>query len=358
MRRIRSELAAVALLGFGAAACGAESSEGAAGGGPPPGMPVEVAVAAEQTVVETISATGQIEALQSIELRPEIEGRLVEILVREGAEVRRGTPLFRVDDAQLRAQVARLEAERDLAAQVLARTRALIEELATSPAQLDEAEANARSAQAQLDLQQVRLDRTVVRAPFSGVVGERFVSLGDYVSTATRLTTLQTVDPQRAAFQVPERYAEALAAGQTVALRVAAMREREFSGVVQFVDPVVSLPSRAITVKARVPNPTRLLKPGMFIEVDLAMGERPKAVVVPEDAILPLQGADYVWVVSNGQAARRQVELGVRTPGFVELRAGVAAGDTVVVGGVERLTEGMPVTAILVERGGPSTPAP
>jgi membrane fusion protein (multidrug efflux system) len=355
---MRSRLAAVAVLAFGVAACGTESSEGAAGGGPPPGTPVEVAVAAEQTVVETISATGQIQALQSIELRPEIEGRLVEILVREGAEVRRGTPLFRVDDAQLRAQVARLEAERDLAAQVLERTRALIEERATSPAQLDEAEANARSAQAQLDLQQVRLDRTVVRAPFSGVVGERFVSLGDYVTSATRLTTLQTVDPQQASFQVPERYAEALEVGQTVMLRVAAMREQEFSGVVEFVDPVVSLPSRTITVKARVPNPTRRLKPGMFIEVDLTMGERPKAVVVPEDAILPLQGADYVWVVSDGTAERRQVELGVRRPGFVELRAGVVAGDTVVVGGVERLTDGMPVRPMLVERGGPSVPAP
>ena len=357
MRTIRSELAAVALLGFGAAACSAESSEGTAGG-TPRGMPVEVAVAREQIVVESINATGQIEAVQSIELRPEIEGRLVEILVREGTEVRRGTPLFRVDDAQLRAQVARLEAERDLAAQVLARTRALIEEQATSPANLDVAEASARSTQAQLDLQQLRLDRTVVRAPFSGVVGERFVSLGDYVSTATRLTTLQTVNPQRATFQVPERYAEALAVGQTLTLRVAAMREREFSGVVEFVDPVVKLPSRTITVKASVPNPTRRLKPGMFIEVDLATDERPKAVVVPEDAILPLQGADYVWAVTEGLATRRQVELGVRTPGFVELRAGAAAGDTVVVGGLERLTEGTPVMAILVERGGPSNPAP
>jgi membrane fusion protein (multidrug efflux system) len=172
------------------------------------------------------------------------------------------------------------------------------------------------------------------------------------------LTTLQTVDPQRATFQVPERYAEALEVGQMVTLRVAAMREREFSGVVEFVDPVVKLPSRTIIVKASVPNPTRRLKPGMFIEVDLVTEERPKAVVVPEDAILPLQGGDYVWAVTEGQATRRQVELGVRTPGFVELRAGVAAGDTVVVGGLERLAEGMPVTAILVERGGPSTPAP
>ena len=123
-------------------------------------------------------------------------------------------------------------------------------------------------------------------------------------------------------------------------------------------DPVVSLPSRTITVKASVPNPDRYLKPGMFIEASLATEERPNAVVVPEDAILPLSGADYVWAVTEGQATRRQVELGIRTPGFVELRAGAAAGDTVVVGGLERLSEGAPVMAILVDRSSAESPAP
>ncbi|UCG76044.1 MAG: efflux RND transporter periplasmic adaptor subunit [Gemmatimonadota bacterium] len=352
MTRRRGEWS-VLILAIGVGACGAESSEGAAGrGGPPPGMPVEVSVATVQTVVEAISATGQIEAVQSIALGPEVEGRIVEILAREGTEVQRGTPLFKVDDAELKAEVARLQAQRDLAAQALQRTQALIEQRATSPAQLDEAEANARTTQAELDLLQVRLERTVVRAPFSGVVGERLVSVGDYVSRATPLTTLQTVNPQRASFQVPERYAGALDVGQTVTFRVAAVEARTFSGVVEFVDPIVSLPSRTITVKARVPNPDRYLKPGMFIEASLAIEERPDAVVVPEDAILPLSGADYVWVVSGGQATRIQVDLGVRTPGFVELRTGVAAGDTVVVGGLERLAEGAPVMPIPVERGG------
>jgi membrane fusion protein (multidrug efflux system) len=363
MRTIRSESVAVTLpllllLGLGAAACGAESSEGAAGGGPSPGVPVEVAIAQEQTVIETISSTGQIEAVQSIELRPEVEGRIVQILAREGAEVRRGTPLFKVDDAELKAEVAHLEAQRDLAAQALERTRALIEERATSPAQLDEAEANARSTQAQLDLLEVRLERTIVRAPFSGVIGERLVSLGDFVNRTTTLTTLQTVDPQRASFRVPERYAEALAVGQEVSFRVASVVEREFIGDVGFVDPVVSLPSRTITVKASVPNPDRYLKPGMFIEASLATEERPNAVVVPEDAILPLSGADYVWAITGGQATRREVELGIRTRGFVELRSGATAGDTVVVGGLERLSEGVPVMAIPGERSSTASPAP
>jgi membrane fusion protein (multidrug efflux system) len=314
-------------------------------------MPVEAAVALLDTVVDAIFLTGGIEAVQSIELRPEVDGRIVEILVREGSEVAAGRPLFKVDDAEIRAQVARLEAERDLAQQALERTRELIEQKASSEADLEQAEASFRIAQAQLELQRLRLERTTVRAPFAGLVGQRFVSVGDYVSTPTRLVTLQTVDPQRAVFQVPERYAERLRVGQEVDFGVAALPDVEFVGVVDFVDPVVQLPARTILVKAEVPNPGRELKAGMFIEARLATDVRPEAVIIPEDAVLPLQGATFVWIVtSEGTATRRQVELGVRTPGFVEVLSGVEAGEQVVVGGLERLSEGAPVAATLVER--------
>lgn len=339
-----------------AAACSkAESAdkgkEPGGGAGPPP-MPVEVAVAALDTVVDAINASGQVEAYQSIELRPEIEGRLTGILVREGAGVARGVPLFKVDDAELRAEVARAEAERDLARQALARTRELLSQRASSQADLERAEATARSTQAQLELLTVRLERTTVRAPFAGVVGQRFVSLGDYVTTSDRLAALQTVDPQRASFQIPERYAGELRSGQRVVFRVAALPGREFAGTVDFVDPVVQLPGRTITVKAHVPNPKRELQAGMFIEARLATAIRPDAVVIPEDAILPLQGASFVWVAKDGKATRRQVELGVRSPGFVEARSGVAGGEQVVVAGQERLSEGAPVAPRVVTRDG------
>jgi len=290
------------------------------------------------------------EAVQSIDVQPEIAGRLVSILAREGTEVARGTPLFKVDDAELKAEVAWLEAERDLAQQALARSRELMQQNASSEADLEQAEANTRGAAARLELQQVRLERTVVRAPFAGVVGQRYVSVGDYVTNSDRLTTLQTVDPQRAVFRVPERYAERLEMGQEITFRVAAVPEQELAGVVDFIDPIVELPARTITVKARVPNRDRVLKPGMFIEVRLTTEVRPHAVVVPEDAILPLQGADYVWVIAEDQATRREVELGVRTPGFVEIISGVDVGEQVVVGGLERLTEGAPVAPIPVDR--------
>jgi membrane fusion protein (multidrug efflux system) len=314
-------------------------------------MPVEVAAARLDTVVDVIQASGQVEAIQSVELRPDVEGRLVQILVREGAEVRKGTPLFKVDDQELKAEVDRAQADRDLARQALARTRELLGQRASSQADLERAEATARSTQAQLDLLSLRLQRTTVRAPFAGVVGQRFVSLGDYVTTSSRLAAVQTISPQRAAFQVPERYADQLKLGQRVVFRVAALPGKEFIGVVDFVDPAVRLPGRTIMVKAEVPNPKRELQPGMFVEVRLATAVRPRAVVIPEDAVLPLQGHTYVWAVKDGKGTRRQVELGVRTPGFVEARTGVEVGEQVVVGGQERLSEGAPVTAKVVERG-------
>lgn len=338
--------AAVALWG-----CGAAESEGGNAGGGGFAMPVEVVTASVDTVVEAIEATGEIEAVQSIILRPEIDGRIVEILFREGAFVRKGTPLFKVDDAELRAQVARAEAERDLSRQALERTRSLIQQNAASKADLERAEATARSNEAQYELLKVRLDRTVVRAPFGGVTGSRRVSIGDYVTTSSGLVTLQTVNPQRAVFQIPERYASELARGQDILFRVAALPGQDFRGRVEFVDPIVTLPARTITVKARVPNRDLALQPGMFIEVRLATDVRPRAVIVPEEAIVPLESGPVVWVLdAEGMAQRRDVTLGVRTPGMVEIRVGVDSGQQVVVGGQARLQPGMPVTPIPVDQ--------
>jgi membrane fusion protein (multidrug efflux system) len=343
---------AVLLLLAAPAAC--KKANSAAGGGPggPGGfaMPVEVAAAIRDTVVDAIAATGQIEAVQSVELRPEVDGRIVEILVREGQEVGAGTGLFKVDDAELKAQVARAEADRDVAQRNLERTKQLMAQNASSQADLEKADAGYRAAQASYDLLKTRLDRTVVRAPFSGVVGRRLVSIGSYVNSQTPLISLQSVNPQHASFQVPERYADQLRRGQLVSFQVAALPGRNFSGEVVFVDPVVELPGRTILIKARVPNPEHQLQAGMFIEARLATNIRPNAVVVPEDALLPMQGATFVWVVKDSKANQRQVTVGVRTAGWAEVQSGVEAGDQVVVGGAERLFPNAPVMARVVER--------
>jgi len=189
------------------------------------------------------------------------------------------------------------------------------------------------------------------------VVGQRYVSLGDYVTSSSRLTSLHTLNPARASFQVPERFAGALRPHQEVSFRVAAIPGRDFSGEVDFVDPVVQLPGRTILVKARVPNAQRALQPGMFIEAHLVTAVRPGAIVIPEDAVVPQQGANLVWVVDSGKVHPRPISLGVRTPGFVEVTSGLSAGEQVVVGGLGMLAPGMPVMARVVERGKPQAAA-
>jgi membrane fusion protein (multidrug efflux system) len=318
---------------------------GGPGGGPMsmPPMPVDVDTARMQPIVDAVRATGRIEAVQAVELRSDEQGRVTALLFHEGQLVARGAPLVRIDDAMLRAQAERADADRDLARQQLERVRRLRAQNAATPADLERVEAAARSATAALAVLQLQIARSVVRAPFAGVVGQRFVSLGDYITTTTPLLTLQTVDPQRAVIEVPERHAVRLKLGQTVEFTVAAEPSRTFAARVDFIDPVVQTANRTIMVKGLARNPDRILKPGMFIEARLATATRANAVVIPEDAVQPLRTANVVWVVANGKASRRVVQLGARSQGVVEILSGVKPGELVVVGGLERMGEGMPL---------------
>ncbi|HET7038375.1 MAG TPA: efflux RND transporter periplasmic adaptor subunit [Gemmatimonadales bacterium] len=327
---------------FGGSESEQQASAGGPGGGMPP-MPVDVDTARQGDVVDAVRATGRIEALQAVELRPDEQGRVVALLFREGQRVAKGTPLVRIDDALLRAQAERAAADRDLARQQLERVRRLRAENAASPADLERVEAAARSAEAALAVLELQIERTTVRAPFSGSVGQRFVSMGDYVTPSTPLLTLQTTDPQRAVIEVPERYAADLRPGQEIEFTVAAHPGRTFRAQVDFIDPVVQEEGRTIVVKARAPNPDQALKSGMFIEARLAVTTRAGAIVVPEDAVQPLRTANVVWAVVDGKASRRVVQLGTRSEGVVEVLSGVEPGELVVVGGLERMGEGMPV---------------
>ena|SRR5687768_5395737 len=326
-----------------AKAAGGGGGPGAGGPGAMPPMPVDVDTARIRPIVDAVRATGRIEAVQAVQLRPDEQGRVVALLFREGQQVARGAPLVRIDAAMLQAQAERADADRDLARQQLERVRRLREQNAATPADLERAEANARSAGASLSLLQLQIARSTVRAPFSGLVGQRFVSIGDYVTTATPLLTLQSVNPQRAVIEVPERHAGSLRPGQTVEFTVAAQPGRTFAARVDFIDPVVQRTNRSITVKGLAPNPGGVLKPGMFIEARLATSTREKAVVIPEDAVQPQRTANIVWVVDKGKASRRVAQLGARSAGFVEVVSGVTAGELVVVGGLERMGEGMPL---------------
>jgi membrane fusion protein (multidrug efflux system) len=332
----------IGLLGGGAGADAAGAQADAAQQQMPP-MPVDVDTARQSNVVDYVRATGRVEAVQAIQLRPDATGRILRLMFTEGQRVAAGTPLVQIDDALLRAQAERARAESDLAKQQLARVLRLRADNAASPADVERAEAAARTAEASLNVLALEIERTTVLAPFSGVVGQRFVSTGDYVTPATPLVALQTVDPQRISIEVPERYSGQLSRGQEIEFVVAAQPERTFTANVDFVDPVVQEEGRTIVVKATAPNRDGALKAGMFVEARLATQTREGAVVIPEDAVQPLRTANVVWAVVDGVATRRVVQLGARTQGFVEILSGVEPGEIVVIGGLERMAEGMPV---------------
>lgn len=352
-RRLAALNTVAALAVAGAIACADAGAAGTANRDPKPAsapaapaIGVEVATARTEAGADEVRATGRIEAIQAIEVRPEVEGRIVRIIAREGATVSAGDPLIKIDDAEVRAQVAKATADRDLARQTLDRARALLAENAASRADVERAEAAARAAEAQLQLLALRLDRTVVRAPFAGRVGQRRVSVGDYVSPAAPLVTLQTVDPQRVVISVPERHAAELRPGQAVRFLVAAYPADTFTATVDFVDPVVTHPGRTIAVKAIAQNRSGRLQAGMFADAVLATRPPASAVVIPEEALMPEpRGGHAVWAVVDGRAQRRTVVIARRDKGLVRLASGVAAGEQVVVGGVLQLVDGAPVAA-------------
>jgi membrane fusion protein (multidrug efflux system) len=209
---------------------------------------------------------------------------------------------------------------------------------------LDRAQAGLALASANLDLAEARLSQTVVTAPFAGLVGQRRVDLGAYVQDGDTIVTLVDVDPLEIEFAVPERHVGRLAPGADITLQVTSHPGTTLTGEVTFIAPEVDPVNRTATVKARLPNPNRVLRPGQFASVELPLERRPRAVVVPEEAIVSDGEQALVYVVQDGVATARPVETGLRIPGHVEIRTGLTAGEHIVRTGHEKLDRERPTT--------------
>lgn len=348
----------------------------ACGGGPAPeegpaaaGTGVDAAVARQDTVSLTVRAVGSLEADARVRVRPEIDGHVTSVHFREGATVDRGELLVRLDHNKLQARVeaaratvqsARAEV-RNLERQ-LERNDTLLAQGAISQQAYDDLETRLNTAQARLEearanlsLAEQNLEDATIRAPFAGRTGARSFDVGDYVSVGDDLFTLVDDDPMEIGFSVPERYLGSLELGSPVSLTVRSMPGRTFRGKIDFVSPYVDPTNRTVALKARVPNPESELRPGQFADVRLQLQSRP-AVLLPEAAVVPRQGGNVVFVADGGRAVRRQVELGARRRGEVEIVSGVSPGDTVVVAGQQKISDGseisVTITGAVVEEAG------
>jgi len=308
----------------------------------PQAIPVEVAPVQQETLRRRIEAVGTTLARQAVDIVPLASGRVESITFVPGQRVATGDVLVRIDEEIQEAEVA--EARATLREAVLAYERAVKLRTNNTVAQatVDDLEAARDGAQARLDgALRLLADRTV-RAPFGGIVGLRQVDVGARVDDDTVLTTLDDLSEVEVEFAVPEIFYGQIARGQTVTASGVAFGERRFVGQVTTIDSRVDRVARSFLVRAVLPNPDLSLPAGMFLHVELILAER-TALTIPEEAVLAEGRTTFVFTTADGRATRRDVELGQRDLGRVEIVAGLAAGENVVASGLQRLRDGAPV---------------
>jgi membrane fusion protein (multidrug efflux system) len=312
-------------------------------------QPVEVTNVTRRDLVESLSLVGSLAANESAQLRAEIAGQVRAVEFQEGDHVTKDQVLVRIDDAELRAQLAQAEASFHLAELNLKRSANLTEAKSMSQAEADRILSEHASAEAALSLLRVRLAKTEIKAPFNGVVGARTVSPGDYITAATVITTLDDLSRMKIEFQVPERFLSKV--GPSAKFVVSARSEADASGSVKqipgevyFVSSSIDRATRSSQVKGFLTDVPRELRPGMFANVSLVLSVKQNALTVPEGAILTTPRGAQVVAVRDQQGQKVAdfvgVKLGLRSKGLVEIEptgAALADGQAVVASGVGAL---------------------
>lgn len=393
----RSTLAAVLLAG--AALTGACTADGKAADTAPAAAAAAVAVsataAAEQPITRFIRATGSLTAEEQADVAAEIAGRIVATPVERGTAVGEGAVLVRVSPAEADAQAKEAEANAaqiearlgmaegrsfdvnavpevqtakasyDLATNEFNRIKSLLDQRVVSQSEFEqrrtqmeatrqqfEAARNGAAqqyqalmgARARVALAHKSVSDTTVRAPFAGLVAERLVSVGDYVTKGMKVAIVVKVTPLRVQLTVPEQFVSAVKAGAPVTFQVDAFPGREFTGTVRYVSPTLEANKRALTVEAVVPNQSGDLKPGLFATARIEQPERTPAVMVPTSAVQTTAGTSRVYVVSNGTVEERIVTVGQQADAFIEIATGLKAGEQVATKNIAQLFDGAKVS--------------
>lgn len=324
------------------------------GGFAPPVQVARVYLGTVSTVVDTV---GSLQADESVIIRSEATGRVTGIHFTEGRRVVQGDLLVTIDPAEYLAQRDQVAATVTLNQLNFDRAKQLFEDHVISPQAFDEIGAKLHESQANLAFVQERLNKTSIRAPFAGCIGFRRISPGDYVQPGQEIVNLERIDPVKVDFRVSEVFLSRTMLGQTVTVRLDAYPDKSFTGRIYAIDPLLDEANRTIKLRARIANPVNELRPGMFAHVNLILDQRANAILIPEQAVVPMGEETFVYRIADGKAILAKVVTGQRRPGEVEIVKGLGPGDTVVTDGQMRLRDGSPVT-IQHAQGVPPTQKP
>ena len=336
----------------------------AAPAGPARAPAVEVAKVDTITLVDETQAVGSLRSRQGVMLRPEVGGRVKQIFFNDGQRVRKGQVLVQFEDQLQQAQLSQAKAELSIAEANHKRNQELVTQNFISKRSLDESGAALEVSRAKLALADATLQRLKVLAPFDGITGLKQINVGDYLKDGADMVNIEDIDAVLVDFRLPERFQAKIRAGQKAQLTVDALPGRPFSAIVQAVDPLIEVNGRSVGVRGCIDNRQQQLRPGMFARVNAVFGVRDNALVIPEEAIIPQGGRTFVVKVVAGDkpevliSERVSVKVGLRQPGKVEILEGLAAGDTVVTAGHQRLQkDGTAVRVVDLSQPGGGRPA-
>jgi membrane fusion protein (multidrug efflux system) len=311
-----------------------------------PGITVEATTARADMSSPNVRAIGSLQSDESVQIATEIAGRVTEIAFKEGEPAAEGAILVKLDDALVAAEVADTQARYNFAAGNLGRANSLARSGNVTERARDEATANSETARAAVELAKVRLSKHLIRAPFAGVVGIRRVSPGAYVTAGQPIVNIEKIDALKVDFKLPEMFLAQIAVGQSVEVEVDALPGRFFAGTIYAIDPMVDVNGRALAIRAKLPNPEAILRPGLFARILVKGSEGRSVVVIPESAIVPRGSEKIVFSVENGKAVEAKVTLGERRDGLVEIIAGLERDAVVVTAGQQKLRNGSPVEVV------------
>ncbi len=324
------------------------SGKGSASGGfSMPPMPVEVAHAKVQKITDQFEAVGTIESIEAVTVVSEIDAAVMSLPFEEGERIKAGQLIAKLDDSQLAAEVERTEALRDQNQATYNRVKAIVDQKAGTPQDLDNAAAALKVAEANLALAKARFAKTRIVAPFDGRIGVRQVSVGTFLRAGQKIAEIANLDNMRVSFSVPEGYLAQLRRGAEVTVSTPAHPEQQVKGKIFAIEPVVDPATRNGEVAARVPNPGQIFLPGMSANITADLSERADAITIPNEAVFANGDQSFVYVVKpDSTVSRVAITLGTQRADVVEVVNGLDAGATVVRAGHQKLSDGARVLPV------------
>jgi len=308
---------------------------------------VNIMVVKDTAVRNQIDITGTIDANERVNLISQTAGNITGIYFNEGTKVQKGQLLVKVYNQDLQASLQQYEAQMILARDINNRNKILLQKEAVSKEEYETSLSSLNSLKAQADVVRAQINRTEIRAPFSGVIGLRNVSPGGYLSPATSIATLVNIDPAKLTFSVPERYLPIINKGSKVTFTVESSRDN-FNATVYAIEPALDANSRTITVRATAPNPKNILTAGSFAKINLTLDQIPKTIMVPTECVIPDLKSSKVYIYKNGIAVAKDVKTDLRTDTKIQIIDGLKAGDSLVISGLIQIRPKSPLKILKV----------